>query len=653
MQEDVKHLLCGVVDGSCVDPTMNPLITGAPLAVSALAQQCLYTCYAVSSNHAVIGDKSSNFWRVLRYVERVRDKYVESETLPPPPPLRLRNSCTYETTGGDNSAAAGACGSEIGGIGGVVFKVAPSCSDLETSDQSFHYSPLAPFKQGRVRKQLLPPLEFRVVVVGGGRVGRAIVELLLRVRELVHPSRVTIVTQRPEAVACFAAQGVQCVAKDAGRQALMQCHVLIIACQQSQFHDFAKIYCPRCSLTPASVGLVDNEAAGGSRTDDVDEVGGAVKDRRRPRKRTLRDVVEKWRTMETSERGSSRKNVKDSPGESSRKDEPLTRLLRPDAIVFSCCVALPAHKIASDLGHLYPLVVCARINLKSVRGLAQDIQTVKAVLHDDYVKRLQSEGNTFLTRLTLIQQSAKGGGKQAELLRLVKAAHERHGDLTSSNLSGGMGNTLESLPCLGLGDSFARMDSTNPLQSRQSKGGGVLDLKNMLPTTNNENPMFVVHMWRALRSLSVVQALNFTRTDQRSFIYLGSMGPLLACTLVALPTNTQRAIVSGIETYLDDSFRYYQNRVATDGVNDDDIAPFILLRVNQRHVPAFDSDDDEDEGCGSSSPTEETLTPAQPFLERELRRLVARFPTVFKSTKIVLQQLLSVYKMVACSANSP
>nr|CCC91479.1 conserved hypothetical protein [Trypanosoma congolense IL3000] len=641
MQEDVQHLLCGVIDNSCVDPSLDVLVTGAPFAVSAIAQQCLYTCYGVSAAHALLGDKSSLFWHVMCCVKNARDKYVEAEAPPPPPALTLRSARQYETDGSgelvvirtedevtkDISMKVGETASET--ISGVK---RPPCFSLSWPPTQ---------ETQLIQKKLLSPLEFRVVVVGGGRVGRAVVDLLLRAHGLVHPSRITIITRRVEAVAQFASCGVKCVGKDAGRQALSQCHVLIIACQRGQFHDFVKSYCPQSST---ATGAQSTRGDGDSDSPEDETTHGAGRRyHRHTQKRTLRHVVDKWRTTELSElpEGDARPSAATGRLHSHKREE-LTKLLRPDTIVFSCCVALPISKIARDIGHLYPLVIRARVDLRAVHTKAQEAQLTKDAMQEDFAKYLELQDNSFLKRLLQVQNNCDDQNRTSECSRPESTHHTARGKLALAEIQNNLCNGSHALPRLGSGSEPAGKDQDLLFPPPNNRWGPRAADVTAHGSDHSGNPLFIVQMWRSLRSLAVVQALKFSRTEQRTFTYLEQVGPLLVCVLVALPTNTQISVVSTVESYLNSVLEYFNSEETFSSNHEREISPPIQFKVNQRVVAAFDSDDETD----ALSPT--NVVPAlQPFLERELRRLVACFPTLFASTEDVLQQLLDVYRVVA------
>ncbi|ESL12035.1 hypothetical protein TRSC58_00203 [Trypanosoma rangeli SC58] len=570
MHETTKHLLDGVVGLACVDPTLHPSARAAPLVVSIITQQCLYLCHAASSCQAVLNEGDSLFWHVMRRVAEARACYVALRTPPPPRPLRKRVG-TWNEESLQPSAAP---------VKGSYCTGGPSSSSSSSShivEENTFCSALHPVSLP-LRRKLLSPLEFRVVVAGGGRVGRAIVERLLQASYLIHPSRITIITRQPETVVQFADRGVQCTGRTEGRQALMECHVLIVACQQTQFYDFASIYCPRHTQKPA--GPV-RKAGDDNRAEQ--ESLCAKKRLHRAKKRTLRDVVNKWRTIEDNDYADG------VPGAT------MTRLLKPGTFVFSCCTALETHKIARELGHLDPLVVNTEVNMSAVHAAAQQFQNSRDNYRLAYIQRVQLEGNSFLTALNVLQQTYMNGGTPP-----TNFTSDILHDPYSTNLR--MRGRRPELP-------------QQPSINEALRGEGV-----------SASTSFLLRVWRALRCFVVARVASLKLAEHRLFMYLQRVGPQLGPILVALPASSQARVVEMLEEVL--------NRKAREDYDDDEalaVEARPLVKLDQRIAEACDSDSDSDDG-EDASPT-----------AKELARLIACFPHIFGNEEVVLQQLREEY----------
>ncbi|KEG10173.1 hypothetical protein DQ04_04091070 [Trypanosoma grayi] len=600
MQEATHHLLDGVVGLTCVDPSIHPSISAAPLVVSIITQQCLYACHAASACQALLNEGGSSFWYIMRRVAEARERYTAVHAPPPPPPIPSRRA-------------------ELGG------EVQPRASTT-TFDSSINPPPCRappPTCLPPEQEKLLSPLEFRVVVVGGGRVGRAIVERLLQVPELIHPSRITIITRQPVTVAQFAGRGVQCTNRGDGRQALLDCHVLVVACQQTQFHDFASIYCPHRNPTKgAPVGTqacIDNQQQQQQQQALLD-MPRRRRRKCRHKKRTLRDVVDKWRTTED-----------DDDYRNSTSSAPITRLLKPSTIVFSCCAALGTHKIAKELGHLDPLVVRADVDLTAIHHAARQFDAAKEAFRAAYIKGIALESNSFLTTLNVLQQSCMNG--ETPPLEL----------------------TSEPTDSLFNGD----MHSTHHHQQRQQRHRP-LPPPDMQTTLRGEgvsgSTAFLLQVWRALRCCVVVRVVSLTPAEHRLFTYLQRVGPLLGAVLVALPESSQQRIIAMVREFIYRAGEDENENEKETGVT----GARRLIKLDKRCVSACDSDADEDDDVerhdddgdddetsdndddGNSGGAAAAVSPAQ----RELKRLVSCFPELFHGTEEALQQLRERYNTV-------
>ncbi|RNF04252.1 hypothetical protein TraAM80_05388 [Trypanosoma rangeli] len=566
MQETTKHLLDGVVGLACVDPTLHPSTRAAPLVVSIITQQCLYLCHSASSCQALLNEGDSLFWHIMRRVAEARACYVALRTPPPPRPLRKR-------VGAWNEESLQLSAPPVRGSHCTSSRGSSSHSVEEKTFPSALHSVSLP-----LRRQLLSPLEFRVVVVGGGRVGRAIVERLLQASYLIHPSRITIITRQPETVVQFADRGVQCTGRTEGRQALMECHVLILACQQTQFYDFASIYCPRHTQKPVRPARkVGNDNPAGQ------ENLCTKKRLRREKKRTLRDVVNKWRTIEDNDYADG------IPGAT------MTRLLKPGTFVFSCCAALETHKIARELGHLDPLVVNTEVDMSAVHAAAQQFQNSKDNFRLAYIQRIQLEGNSFLTALNVLHQTYMNGGTPpADFTRDI--LHDPYS--TGLRVRGGRPGLLQ-----------------QPSINEALRGEGV-----------SGSTSFLLRVWRALRCFVVARVASLKLAEHLLFMYLQRVGPLLGPIFVALPDSSQARVVEVLEEVL--------NRKAREDYDGDealDVEARPLVKLDQRIAEACDSDSDSGDGKG------------EPPTAKELARLIACFPQVFGNEEVVLQQLREEY----------
>ncbi|RNF26988.1 uncharacterized protein Tco025E_00793 [Trypanosoma conorhini] len=570
MQETTKHLLDGVVGMTCVDPTLHTSVSAAPLVVSIITQQCLYLCHTASSCQALLNEGDSSFWQIMRHVAEARARYVALRAPPPPKPLRKRVEPRSEEPPQPSADPLRDTDSTSSHH---------SSRSSESCVEEGRFSPARPPLTLPRLQLMLSPLEFRVVVAGGGRVGRAIVERLLQASYLIHPSRITIITRQPETVAQFAVRGVHCTGRTEGRQALLECHVLIVACQQTQFYDFASIYCPFRTQKPAG----PPRKAGGDSEAEQDKL--STKRRlRRVKKRTLRDVVDKWRTIEDNDYAD---NV---PGAT------LTQLLKPGTFVFSCCAALETRKIAKELGHLDPLVVNADVDLDAVHAAAQQLQSGKEDFRSAYIQRVKLEGNSFLTALNVLQQKYLNGDAPSA-------------DFVSRDI---------------LQDPYSaelRMQGRRPRPPPPPSMAKVLRGEGVSGSTS-----FLLRVWRALRCFVVVRVASLKVAEHRLFTYLQRVGPLLGPVLVALPTSSQARVVEVLGDAL--------NRKANE---DDDEGAALearpLVKLDKRVVMACDSDSDSDDDNDHEVP----------HAARELARLIACFPQVFEKEEVALQQLREEY----------
>ncbi|EKF27507.1 hypothetical protein MOQ_008766 [Trypanosoma cruzi marinkellei] len=584
MQEKTQHLLDGVVGLTCVDPSLDLSVCSAPFVVSIIVQQCLYLCHTASSCQALLNEGGSSFWHIMRLVAEARARYAALRAPPSPPPLFRRRAASHSrghtpsfVASRSNSPSAGSRRGRIssGRCGSGSSKGNTTSSGCRTNSYGTpcHSSSLVTFFHEQL---MLSPLEFRVVVVGGGRVGRAVVERLLQASYLVHPSRITIITRQTETVAQFAGLGVQCTGCQDGRQALLECHVLIVACQQTQFNDFASTYCPRHTQNTAG-----STAKAGDNSKKQEDISCTKKRSYRTKKRTLRDVVDKWRTIEDDDYANG------VPGAA------MTRLLKPGTFVFSCCAALETHKIAKELGHLNPLVVNADIDMDAIHSAARQFQSGKDKFRSAFVQRVAVEGNYFLNALNVLQQTYLDGATPPADFINRDIFHDSY-------------------------FSKRHMHERRPLSAPQPHSvGTALQAEGVSGSTS-----FLLRVWRALRCFVVVQVALLKESEHRLFTYLQHVGPLLGPSLVALPFFSQRRIVRLLGDLLNQKRGTDDEESALDG------GP--LFRLNHRVVAACDSDSDDEN---------HNVSPA----EKELTRLIKCFPLIFENEEVVLQQLREQY----------
>ncbi|KAF8290195.1 putative TrkA-N domain containing protein [Trypanosoma cruzi] len=586
MQEKTQHLLDGVVGLTCVDPSLDLSVCAAPFVVSIIAQQCLYLCHAASSCQALLNEGGSSFWHIMRLVTEARARYAALRAPPSPRPLFRRRAASrsrghtpsFVAFRSNSPSASSRRGCISSGRCGGNSKTENTSSNHRTNnyDAPCSSAGLGTFFHEHL---MLSPLEFRVVVVGGGRVGRAVVERLLQASYLIHPSRITIITRQTETVAHFAGRGVQCTERRDGRQALLECHVLIVACQQTQFNDFATTYCPRHTQNTAG-----STAKAGNNSEKQEDISCEKKRLCRSKKRTLRDVVDKWRTIEDDDYANG------APGAA------MTRLLKPGTFVFSCCAALETHKIAKELGHLDPLVVNADIDMDTIQSAARQFQSGKDNFRSAFVQSVAVEGNSFLNALNVLQQTYLDGKTPPA-------------DLINRNI---------------FYDSYfsrLRMRKRRPLSPPPPPSvGTALRAEGVSGSTS-----FLLRVWRALRCFVIVQVSLLKASEHRPFTYLQQVGPLLGPILVALPFFSQNRIVNFLGDLLNKK----------KGDDDDDEESALegrpLFKLNHRVVAACDSDSDSDE-CHDVPPA-----------EKELTRLIKNFPLIFENEEVVLQQLREQY----------
>ncbi|KAG8340614.1 hypothetical protein TRVL_08557 [Trypanosoma vivax] len=652
MQEVTQHLLDSVLSLSCVDPSLTPSITGAPFVVATIAQQCFYACQMVSTSHATLSDGGSGFWSVMRTVAEVRERFARSRVVPPKKQCESL-SCTVASIGASDD-----CSSSMASIDDGF------CNANETLSMRTPLPVLSTSRQ-------LSPLAFRVVVVGGGRVGRAIVERLLEAPHLIHPSRITIITRQTESVAQFAGRGVQCTGKESGRSALLQCHVLIIACQQAQFYDFAKIYCPRqfsSEMVGGGAGAVDGGSGGEGKVDGCGKVSSKLPGTRRrykrsvKKKRTLQDVVNKWRTL--VENGSGQKGVADSATlPSGRVDAAspvateVTGLLSRHTLVFSCCAALSALKIAKELGHLEPLVVLADVDIGAVHRASQKLEAARDSYRSELLRKVALDGNSFLSSITAIQESyTVSSATTFTLPRLRNGTGNLDTTLALStgleNFHNGTGCSSDCFPVRDKEEEFTKLFLGTILNRSQS----VLAGHGRPPSTHDAlhsegvggSAVFLACMWRALRCLTVVFATSLTHVEQRFFVRLHRIGPMLGAVLAALPHESQQSIVQAIKVSLNDAatISLSIDEDETNGQVREEVsiaanrcvAVTNSLLMGQRGAPAFDSDDDIE--C-----TDLDNVSAFP-VQREMRRLVSCFPAHITCEEEALQLLRQEFSTV-------
>ncbi|KAH9597980.1 hypothetical protein LSM04_009472 [Trypanosoma melophagium] len=621
MQEATRHLLDGVVSLTCVDPGLNTAVAAAPLVVTIIAQQSLFACHAASAAHALIQDGNSSLWHIMRRVAEARERYSAVHAPPPPPPIPSRRAeCNAELrdllSGVSRSNSSGCAAlTRVQTVSSLVHTPSPSIAQspaLTSASVSATTPPLTVVPVSAPDPPLLmSPLDFRVVVVGGGRVGRAIVEQLLLAPHIIHPSRITIITRQPESVAQFAGRGVQCTGRREGRNALLECHLLIIACQQTQFYDFASIYCPRRSvkqgLPPSS------QTSCSSKTHQAESLVSQSQHshrqqhrrRRQQKKRTLQDVVNKWRTMDNDENDRSYNNDNGS-SVNGVSHASMTRLLKPGTFVFSCCAALGTHKIAKELGHFDPLVVRAEVDLTAVHAGAEQFNTAKDGFRADFIRRIALEGNSFLATLNGLQQSYMAGESPSVELNSISA-----GDLFSGEALLRVRHRRKYVPPPDIQDTM--------------RGEGV-----------SGSTSFLLSMWRALRCFIVVRFSTLPPGQQRLFTYLQRVGPLLGAALVALPPDLKARVVGKLTDLLNRDM---------DEIYETEEHP--LIKLDQRIVSACDSDSDSDSDTDNTVNTNATTaTPQSPSNVdgmRELTRLVECFPELFSDETDVLQRLQDHY----------
>lgn len=566
----MQHLLDGVVGLTCVDPSMHSSISAAPLVVSTILQQCIYVCHAASSCQALLSDGNSSFWWIMRHVALARERYLKLNTPSYEQHIIPKKSEINNKHYGQNLS--------VSGVSVDASNVSNNVRLVPGSQPSSSYQ--------QQKELLLSPLDFRVVVVGGGRVGRAIVGRLLQAPDLIHPSRITIITRQPETVAQFAGQGVQCKGRRGGRQALMECHVLIVACQQTQFYDFVGIYCPRSTRKTALLATSQGRN-GHTEGGEVEEEKKPVS-RRQKARRTLQEVVNKWRTIEDDDYEDFLRGV-----------APMTQLLKPGTFVFSCCAALETHKIAKELGHLDPLVVSADVDMNAVNSVALQFHNIKESLRSDFIERAAFEGNAFLRTLALLQQESYVGNDKSSFLNDPFCSGSLHSGPSSSETN-----------------SF-RKASKRRKELQQVNMGAFSQAEGVGGTTT-----FLLRVWRALRCFVVSRVVLFKPEDHRLFMYLQRTGHLLGAIFVTLPQSARARVVRLLtEQLLSLGNSFDDDR--SDGTSDH----LLLVRVDHRHISAYDSEDDAEEFSEFSSDI------------RELARLVACFPALFKSVEEALQQL--------------
>ncbi|ORC86248.1 uncharacterized protein TM35_000291300 [Trypanosoma theileri] len=633
MQEATRHLLDGVIGLTCVDPGLNTAVATAPLVVNVIAQQSLFACHAASAAHALLQDGDSSLWYIMRHVAQARERYTAVHAPPPPPPIPSRRAeCNVElrdllTGVSRNNSGAVTALARPQTVSSVSHTPPPSTSHtpaLTSASESTTTPPIAVLAPTLAQTSssgtplMLSPWDFRVVVVGGGRVGRAIVEQLLLAPHIIHPSRITIITRQTESVAQFAGRGVQCTGRREGRNALLECHVLIIACQQTQFYDFASIYCPRRSVKQ---GPPPSSRTSSSKTHQTESSISHSQEtqRRRPRRRqqkkkTLRDVVNKWRTTDDDDYDNGSNNYDNGSTVNGVSNPSMTRLLKPGTFVFSCCAALGTHKIAKELGHFDPLVIRAEVDFAGVHAGAEQFNTDKDAFRSDFIRRIALEGNSFLSSLNALQQSYMAGESPFVEVNSISA-----GDLFSCEAQIRVHRRRKYVPPPDIQDTM--------------RGEGV----------SGTTP-FLLKMWHALCCFIVVKLSAFPPGQQRLFTYLQRVGPLLGAALVALPGDLQARVVAKLTELLDRD---------VDEIYETEEDP--LIKLDQRIVAAYDSDSDPDNvvnaiatGTGTTTATATANPQSPPDVAgmRELTRLVKCFPELFSDETDVLQRLREHYLAV-------
>lgn len=232
-------------DKPCVDPSLHNAIETTPFAMLSIAQQCYYVVHMISVTRALLYDDQSAYSQtVQRLVEKLPDDTKDAPKHPPLPsqhvsrrasqfsndPNNARNSSSSITSSSVLTAKGGGGGGRGTPLTSPKLPVPPPpLSDVAPAPPS--PPPLLP---------VIPAckLDISIAIIGGGAVVRQLLHLLLDDHpSLLHPTRITVITRQPEKLNIFAAQGVMCLGRKHGTEALNRCHALILACQPSQLDD--------------------------------------------------------------------------------------------------------------------------------------------------------------------------------------------------------------------------------------------------------------------------------------------------------------------------------------------------------------------------------------------------------------------------------
>eukprot|EP00796_Vickermania_ingenoplastis_P009042 gene9042-6343_t len=236
MNANAYSLLNAVLrDRPCIDPSLNTMIETAPFAVLSIAQQCFYILHMVSVTRALLYNEQSAYTQtVQRLAEKLPEEKDSARTvLLPSRHLSAQPSQSMERGASVASASSAA--------------VSPTTPALQVAFLPPEDVPrlvLPPPPPASQPLQLVPvvpacKLDIAIAIVGGGTVVRRLLHLLLDEHpSFLHPTRITVITRQPEKLNVFAAQGVMCLHRKHGTEALNRCHALIIACQPSQLDDF-------------------------------------------------------------------------------------------------------------------------------------------------------------------------------------------------------------------------------------------------------------------------------------------------------------------------------------------------------------------------------------------------------------------------------
>lgn len=182
MNADTYLLLNTVLaDRPCLDRSLDATIDTVPFAVHVISQQCYYVLYLRSTVHSLLTEDLSAYNVLVKYIAEQQDLQYQAQ---------------------------------IGLI----------CVSDHLSKDRITTSPPPVVPAGS--------LEIRVVLIGGGTVASCILRTLLDTHpDLIHPSRITVISRQPDNLHFMASQGVRCLKHTKGRRAIRDCDVLILACQ--------------------------------------------------------------------------------------------------------------------------------------------------------------------------------------------------------------------------------------------------------------------------------------------------------------------------------------------------------------------------------------------------------------------------------------